>query len=208
MKISRFSALAAAAVLGLAVSAGAVEVGKKAPDFTGKDSTGKEQKLSAYKGKYVVLEWVNHGCPFVVSQYEKGKMQRLQEKWVKKDVVWLRVNSSAPGKQGHVDAEACEKEAKEHKSKASATILDPTGKIGKKYGAKTTPHMFVVDPKGTLLYAGAIDNAPREAKSVKKNDAGEPFVSYVDLALTEATAGKALSTPSTVPYGCGVKYKD
>jgi len=208
MKRSKVLALAAAAVLGLSVSAQAVEVGKKAPDFTGKDSSGKEQKLSSYKGKYVVLEWVNHGCPFVVSQYEKGKMQKLQEKWVKKDVVWLRVNSSAPGKQGHVDGEACEKEAKEQKSKASATILDPTGKIGKKYKAKTTPHMFVVDPQGNLAYMGAIDNAPREARSVKKNEAGETFVSYVDQALAEATAGKAISVPSTTPYGCGVKYKD
>jgi peroxiredoxin len=206
MRILRSSALAAA--LGLAVSVQAVEVGKKAPDFSGKDSAGKEQKLSAYKGKYVVLEWVNHGCPFVVSQYGKGKMQKLQEKWTKKDVVWLRVNSSAPGKQGHVDAEACEKEAKERKSKASATILDPAGKIGKKYGAKTTPHMFVVDPQGKLAYMGAIDNAPREAGKVSKGADGSPFVNYVDQALTEATAGKAISVPSTVPYGCGVKYKD
>jgi len=206
MKMLKLSTFVAG--FALAVATQAVEVGKKAPDFTGKDSAGHEQKLSAYKGKYVVLEWTNHGCPFVVSQYDKDKMQKVQAKWVKKDVVWLRVNSSAPGKQGHVDGEACEAEVKKYKTKASATILDPDGKIGKKYGAKTTPHMFVVDPKGTLAYMGAIDNAPREDGKVSKGADGSPFVNYVDQALAEATAGKAISVPSTVPYGCGVKYKD
>jgi len=206
MKMLKFSTFVAG--FALAVATQAVEVGKKAPDFTGKDSAGHEQKLSAYKGKYVVLEWTNHGCPFVVSHYAKNKMQKVQEKWTKKDVVWLRVLSSAPGKQGYCSPEECEAAVKEHKTKASATVLDPSGKIGKKYGAKTTPHMFVVDPKGNFAYMGAIDNAPREDGKVSKGADGSPFVNYVDQALTEALAGKAISVPSTVPYGCGVKYKD
>lgn len=199
-------AMAFAAVAGLA-HAGA-KAGKPAPDFKAMDSLGKEHKLSDYKGRYVVLEWVNHGCPFVVAQYEKSKMQAQQVKWTKKNVVWLRVNSSAPGKQGHVTAEECVKEAKKYRSKATATLLDEDGKIGKKYGAKTTPHMFVIDPQGKVAYAGAIDNAPRVADIVKENEDGEPYVNYVDAALAEAMDGKKVSVDSTKPYGCSVKYKD
>ena len=186
----------------------AVTVGKKAPAFTAVDESGQEHKLSEYKGKYVVLEWTNHGCPFVVSHYKKDKMQKVQEKWTKRDVQWLRVISSAPGKQGYCSPEDCKDASKKHNVKATSTFLDPEGVIGQAYGAKTTPHMFVIDPKGKLIYAGAIDNAPREDGEVAKNEAGEAFVNYVDQALQESLVEKKkVSVPSTVPYGCGVKYK-
>lgn len=199
--------------LGLAVAllgspALAVTVGAKAPTFTASDENGQKHKLSEYKGKYVVLEWTNHGCPFVVSHYKKGKMQKVQEKWTQKGVQWLRVISSAPGKQGYCSAAESKETSKEKGVKATATFLDPEGSLGQSYGAKTTPHMFVIDPKGTLIYAGAIDNAPREDDAVKKNENGEAFVNYVDQALQESMVDKKkVSIPSTASYGCGVKYK-
>lgn len=192
---------------GMVVSARAAVVGDPAPDFTATDSNGKVHKLANLKGKWVVLEWHNQDCPFVKSQYSQGKMQNLQAKWVKKGVKWFTVISSAPGTEGYVDAAGANKDAEEKKAHVTAVLLDPQGVIGHAYGAKTTPHMFVINPKGVLVYDGAIDNAPREDGDVAKNEGGEAFVNYVDRALTEAMAGKKVSIPSAPPYGCHVKYE-
>ena len=177
------------------------EVGKPAPDFTLKDTSGKEHKLSDFKGKFVVLEWVNYGCPFVKKHYDSQNMQKLQAEATGKDVVWLSICSSAPGKQGHFPpAEAAEK-TKAYKSAATAYLIDDTGTVGQLYGAKTTPDMFVINPEGVLIYKGAIDdNSSPDAAAIADSK------NYVQLALNEAAAGKAVSTPSTKPYGCGVKY--
>jgi len=197
-----------ALVLSLGQAAQAAKVGEKAPDFTATDSHGKFHKLADLKGKYVVLEWHNQDCPFVVSQY-KGKMQKLQDKWTKQGVQWFTVISSAPGMEGYVEATAANDDVRKHKAHVTATLLDPRGTLGHLYDAKCTPHMFVIDPKGTLIYNGAIDNAPRENKSSAKNKNGEPFINYVDRALQEnMVEGKKVSLPATTPYGCHVKYKD
>jgi hypothetical protein len=163
----------------------------------------KEVRLSDLKGKIVVLEWLNHGCPFVRKHYDSGNMQTLQKKYVEKNVIWLSIISSAVGKQGHVDEKEALKEKIENKSAASNVLLDPEGKVGKLYEAKTTPHMFVINKSGTLSYQGAIDDKPdTEQASVSgaKN--------FVDTALDELMEEKAVSRGTTKAYGCGVKYKD
>ena len=195
-------------ILGNSSLGHAATVGDPAPDFTAIDSNGKEHKLADSKGKYVVLEWHNQSCPFVVSQY-KGKMEKLQAKWVRKGVQWFAVISSAPGMEGYAEATQANSDMNSHHAHLTAVFLDPKGNLGHAFGAKTTPHMFVIDPKGVLIYDGAIDNAPRVDEDVTKTDSGEPFVNYVDRALTESMVnGKKVSIPSTPAYGCGVKYKD
>ncbi len=187
----------------------AAKVGEKAPDFTATDSHAKLHKLADSKGKYVVLEWHNQSCPFVVSQYKKGKMQKTQDKWTKKGVQWFTVISSAPGLEGYVEATAANDDVKKTKAHVTAVFLDPKGTLGHLYEAKCTPHMFVIDSKGVLIYNGAIDNAPREDKISKKTQGGEVYVNYVDRALQEnMVEGKKVTLPSTTPYGCHVKYKD
>jgi peroxiredoxin len=177
------------------------EIGKPAPDFTLRDLSGKKHELSDYKGKYVVLEWVNFGCPFVRKHYGSQNMQKLQKQFADKGVVWLSICSSAPGKQGNETPQAAEKGISQFGWAASAYLVDADGTVGRLYNAKTTPEMYVVDPKGTLIYAGAIDNKPtRDPATV------EGANNYVQAALSEATAGKAVSVPSTKPYGCSVKY--
>jgi peroxiredoxin len=199
---------AALAFLGMAPASRAAIVGDPAPDFTATDSHGKTHKLADLKGKFVVLEWHNQDCPFVKSQYAQGKMQRLQAKWMKKGVQWFTVISSCPGSEGYVDAAGANKDIQEKKAHVTAAFLDPEGTIGHAYGAKATPHMFVIGRKGTLLYDGAIDNAPREDNDVAKNEEGQAFVNYVDQALTESLVeGEKVSVSSTPPYGCHVKYK-
>jgi peroxiredoxin len=191
----------------MTAQARALTVGAKAPDFTCPDSKGKTVKLSACRGKYVVLEWHNRDCPFVVSQY-KGKMEKLQQIWTKKGVIWFSVISSAPGAEGSVTPEKANADVKSHGAFPTATLMDPSGKVGHLFGAKTTPHMFVINPKGVLIYDGAIDNAPREDEMPAKNEDGQPYVNYVDQALTQAMAGQEVTVKTTAPYGCHVKYKD
>ena len=179
----------------------APEVGKPAPNFSLKDLSGEEHHLSDLKGKYVVLEWVNFGCPFVKKHYGSENMQKLQKEFVDKGVVWLSICSSAPGKQGNETPEAAKKGLAKFGSDASAYLVDQDGKVGKLYNARTTPQMFVVNPEGVLIYAGAIDDKPTlkpETVAVAKN--------FVKAALNEATSGKPVSVPSTKPYGCSVKY--
>jgi peroxiredoxin len=186
----------------LAASAyAAPQVGKSAPDFTLADLSGKQHELSDYKGKYVVLEWVNFGCPFVKKHYGSQNMQTLQKEFVDKGVVWLSICSSAPGKQGNETPDAAKKGISKFGWAASAYLVDADGKVGKLYNAKTTPDMFVIDPEGTLIYAGAIDDKPNPDPSTVNGASN-----YVKAALSEATAGKDVSVPATKPYGCSVKY--
>jgi hypothetical protein len=181
----------------------AARVGERAPDFTATDSNGTVHKLSEYAGKYVVLEWHNRGCPFTAKHYNSGNMQRLQHEWTARGVIWLTVISSAPGKQGYITAADENAFLKEANAAPTAVLLDPTGALGHRYDAKTTPHMFIIDPQGTLIYNGAIDDrATTDAVDI----AGSK--NYVSLALGEALAGKPVSNPSTRPYGCSVKYPD
>ncbi|MFZ0711018.1 MAG: thioredoxin family protein [Terrimicrobiaceae bacterium] len=177
------------------------QVGKPAPNFTLKDLSGQSHELSDFKGKYVVLEWVNFGCPFVKKHYGSKNMQKLQKEFVDKGVVWLSICSSAPGKQGNETPDAAKSGLAEFGSAATAYLDDEDGTVGKLYQAKTTPDMFVVNPEGVLIYAGAIDDKPTPDPSTV---AGAN--NYVRAALEEATAGKAVSVPSTKPYGCSVKY--
>jgi hypothetical protein len=182
-------------------AAATAKVGEPAPPITLVDSTGKTHSLADYAGKTVVLEWTNHGCPFVKKHYGAGNMQAQQRAATAGDIVWLTVNSSAPGQQGHVDGAGAEKVRGDAKSAQTAYLLDPEGTAGRAYGAMTTPHMYVIDPAGTLRYAGAIDSIP----SAEKDDIAKA-TQYVPQALAELAAGQPVSVAVTRPYGCAVKY--
>jgi len=196
--------IAGATISTLTVNTSAtVRVGSPAPNFTAKTSTGQTVNLSDYKGKVVVLEWTNHECPFVVKHYSTGNMQKLQQEAKAKGAVWFSVVSSAPGQQGFVTAEQANAVVKEKKATPTAVLLDPDGTLGKLYGARTTPHMFVIDKAGQLQYMGAIDDAPSLANQdvTKANN-------YVRAALGQIMAGQKVTTSTTQPYGCSVKYKN
>jgi len=201
MKKLRNSGLALCAAIALVATALAVKVGDPAPGFSSVDSTGKTQKLSDYKGKYVVLEWHNQGCPYTKKHYESGNMQRLQKAWTAKGVVWLTVISSAPGKQGFVTPAQENDYLKKMNAVPTAVLMDPAGTLGRLYDAKTTPDMYIIDPKGTLIYHGAIDDKPTTDQS---DIAGAR--NYVNAALSEAMSGKPVAETATRPYGCSVKY--
>lgn len=174
----------------------ALTTGTPAPDFTLQN-----YKLSELKGKIIVLEWLNHGCPFVRKHYDSGNMQALQKKYTAKDVVWLSIISSAPGKQGYVDSKGALKDQKNNNSKASAILLDPTGKVGMLYGAKTTPHMYVINKKGLVVYQGAIDDQPDT-----NPDSIKTAKNYLSQALNELMSGKEITAHTTKAYGCSIKY--
>jgi peroxiredoxin len=179
----------------------AAVVGQAAAAFTLTDVQGKSHSLDALKGKWVVLEWVNYDCPFVQKHYKSGNMQALQTEYTGKGVVWLSVNSSAPGKQGNFTAAEIEAKGKERKIAYSAYLLDTDGKVGRAYDAKTTPHMYVIDPAGKLVYAGGIDDKPSTDLADVKT-----ATNYVRAALDAAMAGKPVAVTSSQPYGCSVKY--
>jgi peroxiredoxin len=181
----------------------AATVGQAAPTFTGTDSQGKTQSLEQYRGKFVVLEWTNRECPYTKKQYDSGNMQALQREWTAKGVVWLTVLSSAPDEQGYLTASQENAQMERVHAHPTAAILDPKGGIGKLYGARTTPHMFVIDPQGKLIYAGAIDDKPTTDTADVKG-----AKNYVSAALTEAMAGQPVQVASTRPYGCSVKYAE
>lgn len=190
-----------AAMVALTFSAYAAQIGSQAPDFHGTDSTGKTQSLDQYRGKFVVLEWHNHDCPYTIKHYESGNMQLLQKQWTAKGVAWFTVISSAPGQQGYVDAKQENDYLRKMGAQPTAAILDPKGDIGHMYDAKTTPNMYVIDPGGKLIYAGAIDDHPTtEISDIKASK------NYVSAALTEAMMGQPVQTAVTRPYGCSVKY--
>lgn len=179
------------------------KVGSAAPDFSLTDSNGQQHSLADYKGKWVVLEWFNPGCPFVQKHYGSGHMQQLQSQYTAKGVTWLTIDSSAPGQQGNLTAEAANEKMAEWKMKPTALLLDPQGQAGHAYGAKNTPHMFIINPDGKIVYEGAIDNKPTP------NPADiSTATNYVQVALDESLGGKAVTTSNTKPYGCSVKYKE
>jgi peroxiredoxin len=199
-KMTLLVAACVAAGAGALAAAQAV-VGQPAPAFTATDSNGKPQSLADFKGKWVVLEWTNNECPFVGKHYGSGNMQKLQKAYTGKGVAWLSVYSSGPGQEGFVDAARANALTKERGAFPSAVLLDPQGTVGRLYGAKTTPHMFVIDPQGKIVYQGAIDDRPStDVADVPKAK------SYLVSALDEAMAGKPVTTASSAPYGCSVKY--
>ena len=178
------------------------QIGEEAPNFTVVNSNGQNVSLTDFKGKVVVLEWTNHGCPYVQKHYETHNMQGLQRKYRDQDVIWLSIISSAEGRQGHVTGEQANTLTKERKASPSAVLLDSDGTVGKLYGASTTPHMFVINKAGTLVYKGAIDD---------NNSANHASVqgarNYVSEALDSVLAGNNVVVTQTNPYGCAVKYK-
>ena len=186
-----------------AAAATTAAIDQQAPDFSLTGIDGKTYKLSDFKGKYVVLEWNNLDCPFVKKHYGSGNMQALQKKYTDKGVVWLTICSSAEGKQGFYQPAALQEMTKERKLSSTAYLRDADGTVGKEYGAKTTPNMFIVNPEGVLIYAGAIDDKP----SPDPNDI-PGATNYVAACLDASMAGKAVATKTTVPYGCGVKYSN
>lgn len=176
--------------------------GKAAPEFTLTDTNGKTHALTDYKGKFVVLEWFNQQCPFVKKHYDSGNMQKLQKEYTKKGVVWLSICSSAEGRPGYFSPVEHNKMFAEKKAAPTAILIDSDGKIGHLYGAKSTPDMFVINPKGILIYAGAIDDKPTPDISDVAS-----ATNYVKEALDAAMSGKPVSIASTKSYGCSVKYE-
>ena len=177
------------------------EVGKPAPLFTLTDASGDKHSLEDLEGKYVVLEWTNMDCPFVRKHYDSGNMQSLQKQYGKEGVVWLRICSSGTDKQGYFESDVIEKRLEKDKSMAAAYLIDADGTVGRMYAAKTTPHMYVINPKGVLIYAGAID----DIKSTNKADI-EKATNYVSDCLNAAIEGEKIEVTTSVPYGCSVKY--
>jgi len=207
MKKLTLNSLALALAFAFTPMAHALEINKPAPDFSAVNSEGKTVKLSDYKGKNtVVLEWLNHGCPFVVRHYNSKNMTDIQEAYTAKgkDVVWLSIISSAPGTQGHSTPAKAEADRKEKGSRATHILLDEKGEIGKLYGARTTPHMYVINRQGVLVYQGGIDDKPHAKLEETKNAR-----SYVREALDATLAGKDVpkAIAQTTAYGCNVKYK-
>lgn len=200
-KLTYFATTVLAAAMSFGLAYGAVASGSQAPDFKLKDTQGNEHSLSDFKGKYVVLEWTNADCPFVKKHYDNNDMQNLQKEMAGEDVVWLQIVSSAEGKQGHVTPEQGEKLRKDKNMNSTAMLLDTDGTVGKMYAAKTTPHMYLIDPQGVLVYQGAIDSiSSANPADVKKAD------NYLKTAYTQSKAGEKVANDSTKPYGCGVKY--
>lgn len=178
-----------------------VATGAAAPAFSVQDATGATRTLAEFRGRTVVLEWTNHGCPYVRKHYESGNMQGLQQEAASDGVVWLQVISSAPGEQGHLDGAGARARVQTDNAHPTATLLDPSGAMGRAYGARNTPHMYVINGEGRLVYQGAIDDRPSARPSTL-----EGATNYVRAALSDIEAGRAVATPETTPYGCSVKY--
>ena len=177
------------------------KLNEQAPNFKLMDSNGKEHSLSDFKDKIVVLEWINYECPFVKKHYDSKNMQTLQEKYTKQGLIWLTICSSAESKQGNFTNDEINRRSKKHGAKFTAYLVDSDGKVGKMYGAKTTPHMYIINEAGKLVYAGGIDD-----KASTDLEDNKDAKNYVSLALEELLAGKDVSVQSSKPYGCSVKY--
>jgi peroxiredoxin len=202
MKTKLFLITIATLIAGTICRAGVPPVGSVAPEFSLPDSGGKTHSLSQYKGKYVVLEWFNPECPFVKKHYGSGNMQKLQEVYTGKGVVWLTINSNAPGSEGNMTPEQAQKVTASWKTHQTALLLDPESNVARNYGAKNTPNMIVINPEGKIVYEGAIDS------KATPNPADIPSsTNYVKAALDELLAGKAVSNTQTKPYGCHITYK-
>lgn len=198
-------ATAALGALGVLVSVGAqaaATVGQPAPDFALKDTAGKTVRLSDFKGKHVVLEWTNPGCPFVKKHYDSGNMPATQKDATSQGVVWLSINSTEKASGDYLEPAQLMAWKTERKSAPTAVLMDEEGTVGKSYGARTTPHLYIVNPQGQLIYAGGIDSIP----SARASDI-EKATNYVKVGLAEALAGKPPSAATTQPYGCSIKYK-
>ena len=191
-----------AVLLGAAPAMAAPAVGQAAPSFTAVDSKGQQHKLADFKGKVLVLEWTNHECPYVQKHYKSSNMQNLQKQAKQMGAVWLSVISSAPGEQGHVDGAKADELTASRQAGPSAVLLDPQGAIGKAYDARTTPHMYVIDAKGVLRYAGGIDSIG----TAKQEDIGKADPLF-KTALESVVKGESVAQAVTRPYGCAVKYK-
>ena len=206
-RASRRAVMTAAVALGAtflmnAQALAAPTVGQQAPDFIAVDTAGKQHRLSEFAGKYVVLEWTNPGCPFVRKHYGSGNMAATQKAATSKGVVWLAINSTERAASDYLKPPALEAWMHEYSGAPTAVLMDEDGVIGRAYGARTTPHIFIVDPKGTLVYAGGIDSiASARPEDIKT------ATNYVNQALGEAFDGKAISAATTRPYGCSIKYK-
>ncbi len=201
MKKSLLAAAALALSFTGASALAAATVGQPAPAFTAKTVDGKTVSLADFKGKHVVLEWVNPGCPFVVKHYNSGNMQGTQQMAADKGVVWLAINSTATDQKDYLAPAALNSWMKQQKSVVNATLMDEAGTVGKAYGARTTPHMYIVNPAGTLVYAGAIDS-----KATANPADIATATNHVKVALGETLAGQVVSQAQTRPYGCSVKY--
>ena len=180
----------------------APSVGQPAPDFTLADANGKPVKLSDYRGKYVVLEWTNPGCPYVRKHYNIGNMAATQQDALAKGAVWLSINSTDKGHWDYMAPARLVAWAKERKAQFTAMLMDEEGTAGRAYGARTTPHMYIVDPQGKLVYAGGIDSIPSSSQ-----DDIPKATNYVKQAMAEVAGGKPISAATTRPYGCSIKYK-
>jgi peroxiredoxin len=201
MKTKLLAIIFTTLVSGTLIAAEAPKVGAAAPDFSLRDVNGKTHSLGTLKGKYVVLEWFNPGCPFVQKHYKSENMQSLQKRFTAKGVAWLTIDSSAPGAQGSLTPEEAKKRLADWPMNPTALLLDPEGKVGHEYAATNTPHMYVIDPSGKLIYSGAIDNKPTPDPDDIKG-----ATNYVQAALTEAMAGKPVTVPNSRAYGCSIKY--
>ena len=203
MKLKKTLAMMAAlATIGTYTVTMAATVNEAAPDFTLADTHGNEHSLSDFKGRYVILEWINHGCPFVVKHYKEGHMQALQREVADKDVVWLSICSSATGEQGYMSNDDWNKTVEEKNAAPAAVLIDEDGTVGHLYGARVTPHMYIINPEGILIYQGAIDSK----RSTNSDDIADSE-NYVRSALAQSMAGEPVANPQTQPYGCTVKYK-
>ena len=196
-----FASAAAMALLAAGPSQAEPKVGTAAPAFSAVNSEGKTVNLNDYKGKTIVLEWTNDGCPYVRKHYGSGNMQALQKKWTDQGIVWLTVISSPPGEQGFADAARANSLTTERNAKPSQVLLDPKQQVARAFGATVTPHMYIIKPDGVLAYAGGIDDKPTTRQADVKD-----AKNFVDDALAELKAGKPVSNPATRAYGCTVKY--
>jgi peroxiredoxin len=191
----------AAGLLAAAAATAAPAPGQPAPEFRATDVSGKPVALSDFKGRYVVLEWNNPNCPFVQKHYDSGNMQSLQKRYGAENIVWLSINSTTPTHRDYMAPDRLSAWFRQHNAAPTAVLMDPRGEIGRAYGAKVTPHMYVIDPKGTLVYAGAIDDK-RSANPADVKTASN----FVQAALTNARAGKSVANASNTAYGCTIKY--
>ena len=202
MKTKSILIAASSFIAAVLLALDAPPVGSAAPDFSLADANGKTHSLSQYKGKYVVLEWFNPECPFVKKHYGSGNMQKLQEEYTGKGIVWLTIDSNAPGSEGNITPEQAQKIMASWKTKQTALLLDPESKAAKLYGAKNTPNMVIISPEGKIVYEGAIDSKPTPNPNDIPNS-----TNYVKAALDESLSGKPVSNTQTKPYGCHITYK-
>ena len=200
--LARLASLVAALSVAVPASA-AVSVGQTAPAFSAVDTSGRTVSLADFKGRTVVLEWVNPGCPFVKKHYDSANMPATQKNATAQGAVWLAINSTHTGASDYLAPAALAGWMKGQGAAATATLMDADGKVGRAYGARTTPHLYVIDPQGRLVYAGAIDSKPTANPADIKT-----ATNYVNAAVAETVAGKPVSQPSTQAYGCSVKYSD